>query len=246
MAAMIATWHDEPSEEAYVAHGFTVEPFTADIICLSCTDDAQAKRCCDFPALSHKACEENVLDEYGRREELALTASTSDMRGCALLDSGASTGLAPDTALNYLMEECPEMIDKNSLDMNPKVSGIMVGDGKFVRPQSNVALNACAHTVLPKDSQYRVNVLTEPKGNRAPIIIGMDFLREHKVIVDFELGKMWYKNDPTVIYTLKRAPNGLLFFPLSKAEADKHLKVEHNYDMNYAAVTDTVVNNNDC
>ena len=80
-----------------------------------------------------------------------------------------------------------------------------------------------------------MNVLTGPKGNRAPIIIGMDVLRKYRVIVDFDLGKMWYKDGPTVIYTLKRSPNGLLFFPLSKAEADKHLKVE----------TETVVNK-DC
>ena len=163
------------------------------------------------------------------------------MKGCALIDSGVSLGLAPDIALNHLMDESPEVINAESLDMHPKATGIMVGDGKVIRPKSCVALNACEHTALPKGSQYKINVLTEPEGNRSPIIIGMDFLRQHRVVVDFDLGKMWYKDQPTVVYTLKRAQNGLLYFPLSRSEAEKYLIVEHLDNDDHLTATATTV-----
>ena len=54
----------------------------------------------------------------------------------------------------------------------------------------------------------------------------MDWLIQNKVVADFVEGKIMYTDDPEKIYTLKRAGNGLLYFPLSRSQIDAFLKVE--------------------
>ena len=72
------------------------------------------------------------------------------------------------------------------------------------------------------------------------MLIGMDFLRRNRIVCDFESGRIMYRDRPDKVYTLKRAKNGLLYFPLSQEQAELYSKVEDIRDSNFPIVLNAV------
>ena len=62
------------------------------------------------------------------------------------------------------------------------------------------------------------------EGNKAPALLGMDWLMKYKCVIDYHLGKISFKDDPNgkhIWYRLPRTEKGLLLMPLTQAAVDR-------------------------
>jgi len=103
--------------------------------------------------------------------------------------------------------------------------GFVVGSGKVIRSPFKTELKGLPGTVLSEDRGYPVHVVAEDEQNHSPIIIGVNFLKENKVVIDYDTGCMHYNEDPRTVYKLKQGKNGCLYVPLSPSQCEEHLKV---------------------
>jgi len=158
-------------------------------------------------------------------EDRVLAFNLTAQRGCALMDSGATRGVGSLNSLDQLQRDLDS--DRSKVLGLPVESqmGFTVGDGEVVRSKFAAPLRGLPGTVLPSDSDYNIAAVGGDN-NHSPLIIGVDFLFSHKVVVDYETGQMFYKNDPRTVFTLKRSQNKYLYFPITKEQCDQHLIVE--------------------
>ena len=145
------------------------------------------------------------------------------------MDSGATRGVASHNALDELQRELGADIRQVLGSSVEAPIGFTVGDGEVVRARFAAPLRGLPGTVLPSDSEYLIAAVG-PDSNNSPLIIGMDFLKSHKVVVDYETGQMYYKSHPNTVCTLKRSASEYLYFPISAEQCDRFLFIENLTD----------------
>ena len=141
------------------------------------------------------------------------------------MDSGATKGVGSLNALDQLQLELGSDIGSVLGNSVEAPIGFTVGDGEVVRARFAAPLRGLPNTVLPSETEYLISAVG-PETNHSPLIIGMDFLKSHKVVVDYETGQMYYKSAPNTVYTLKRSENNYLYFPIAAEQCDRHLIIE--------------------
>jgi len=236
-AEMFNEWQEvDNTESSYVI--MAIEPPTRfdyspeDLVCLTCSEDTSTK----VMATDCTNCDHSPLARYdaltAQKEHLALATATDEGRGCALMDCGATTGFASSNAIDSLQMDCPETLDADSLARS-QIHGVMVGDGKVTRPKFKINVRP---DIYHTDKVESINVVSNITDNHTPVIVGMDYLVRNRIVCDFESGRIVYRDHPDKVYTLKRSRGGLLYFPLSREQAELHSKVEDLKDSDFPLV----------
>ena len=145
-----------------------------------------------------------------------------EARGCIVLDSGATLGVTSLAAADDTQEQRIKRNKREDMTMVPSHKRFKFGDGRG---------DACSGLISqPIDcgplQGERVGLhLIDREGNMTPALAGMDFLRKHGLIVDFEAGLVQFKfsSDPQKWHRLPRSQKGLLMLPLTKEARDRWL-----------------------
>jgi len=221
---------NEEEEETYVFNSLEVdwkEMDPSELYCSQCEVDYEEQ-------IQVLKCQDKTHDHSQswkttrqQKEEQLLAVDAKEHRGCALIDSGATKGVSSEYSMTQLIMDCKGKEAKTIVDYNLSESkmGFVVGSGKVIRSQFKTELKGLPGTVLSEDRGYPVHVVSGDDNNHSPIIIGVNFLKQNKVVIDYDTGRMFYKEDPHTVYQLKQGKNGYLYVPLSPTQCEEHLKV---------------------
>jgi len=219
----------EEQEESYVFNSLEVdwdECDPSELYCTQCEVDYETKiQVLKCPDKSHDHSQSWKTTRRQKEEQL-LAVDAKEHRGCALIDSGATKGVSSEYSMTQLlMDSGPDAKTIVDYNLSESKMGFVVGSGKVIRSQFKTELKGLPGTVLPEDRGYPVHVVSEDEQNHSPIIIGVNFLKKNKVVIDYDTGCMHYKEDPRTVYKLKQGKNGYLYVPLSPSQCEEHLKV---------------------
>jgi len=164
--------------------------------------------------------------------EVAHAMLESDLEGCAIVDSGASAGMTSDFVITAMQESYiakGENMFKTTVQNSNMV--FTIANGKKEKVKHKVDIQPIDDSPFAGRS-YTVNVnANDVEHNRAPMLIGSDYLARNRCIVDFETGAMVYKDEPTTIHHLKKAPNGhTLLMPITRDQCEQHYRRSRTAD----------------
>ena len=236
-------WDDSYYDEEDYSYGWSnvmQSLGTADIpeeliYCGQCINEDNLKlryECCSANHETTRNYDHKQTVRYN--EQLIMASFAEEHHGCALLDSGASVGISSANALDRLWEEVQDQECRSIYD-NSKVTtsqmGFSVGDGKKARASYRAELLSTVDSPL-RGQSYTVEILG-PETNHAPVIIGIDYLKNNRAIVDYDTGKIIYKDKPDEVHQLKQAHNGMLLVPMVKNQINKYHHVQQLTDADH-------------
>jgi len=174
--------------------------------------------------------------------EYATAMQQHELQGCALLDSGASAGATSDNILQAMHDAYRAEGDKGlySTKLEKSNMSMIIANGDVVKVDFKVPIQPIEESPFAGRG-YLVHVNANNPRNRAPMLIGTDFLKEHRCIVDFELGYLIYKDDPTTVHHLRFARNGhTLLMPITRDQCEKSYYKTHIGDSHDTTFKTTV------
>ena len=145
-----------------------------------------------------------------------------ETRGCAILDSGAtvmcsSTAAADEIQLQRLRQQEPG---------EPSVQGsdrcFRFADGRTDEAQSMI--NQPITSGLLSGTSINMHLI-DREGNETSPLFSIDDQRRHRMVIDYEMNKVMFKDRPEEWHTLPTTKKGLMMIPLTKEACDKH-KIE--------------------
>jgi len=97
-----------------------------------------------------------------------------------------------------------------------------IADGNKVKIDFKVPIRPIDESPFAGRS-YDVHVNAKEPTNNAPMLIGSDYLKSNRCIVDFDTGVMIYKDDPNIVHHLRTGENGhTLLMPISRDQCEKY------------------------
>ena len=211
-------YEDDYSYDAgYVAYDLGQLPTDDEnLFCGQCIDNSQPTlryECCQF---DHRVNQDYSYDKQrtnDQHEDKALATFSRDHEGYAIVDTGCTIGCAGGKSLERLWLQVRDEEERNIIDHH-EIQQSQVNFGT-AGGNSRAELQATLRpdTSGPLQGPYNVQVL--PAATDCPILLGMDYLRSKRAVIDCELGTMVYKDEPDTVHRLKRANNGLLMIPLT-------------------------------
>jgi len=93
---------------------------------------------------------------------------------------------------------------------------------------------------------YDVHVDANNLDNRSPLLIGADFLKKNRCIIDHELGLLVYKDDPTTVHHLKMggALGQTILMPITRDQCDMYYyrtKIDQSHDEAFQSTVKSMV-----
>jgi len=214
------------------------------VYCSRCgNEDATMCSVVDCSVADHK---ESIL--FDRRRaiaehfELATAMQQYELQGCALLDSGASAGTTSDNVLQAMHDAYRADGDGGiySTKLEKSNMSMVIANGDIVKVDYQVPIQPIEESPFAGRG-YQVHVNANNPRNNAPMLIGTDFLKGHRCIVDFELGYLIYKDDPTTVHHLRFARNGhTLLMPITRDQCEKFYYKTHIGDSHDTTFKTTV------
>ena len=161
---------------------------------------------------NHNADEATDSDD----DDAAYVAFHEEACGYGVLDSGATSSFGSVEAADQ--QQLLRM--SNSLFRRPEVD---TENSSSFRFGSGAAASSTSIATMPIDneavgeSEARVSLFMGQQ-RPIPIMLGIDFHRDKRLCIDYELDLATFKDDPKTIYKLKRSTKGLLMIPMCGQE----------------------------
>jgi len=156
---------------------------------------------------------------------LAQAVINKQFEGCAILDSGASIGMTSDNVLQTMNDAYRaegKGLYSDSTTLEKSNTTITVANGDTVRCGFSVPIQPIPNSPFA-GREYRVTVNANNPDSSSPMLIGSDYLRAHRCIVDFDLGVLIYKDEPEIVHHLRIGRNGhTLLMPITRDQCEKH------------------------
>jgi len=213
------SWAEGNYEQGYVVFDLGKAPSdTEELYCGSCIDNSNPTpryQCCRADHDAGFSYDQDRTCEL--REEAIYSSFAEDSNGCALVDTGATIGMASASALDRLTSQVLDETDElpYSTDISPSGMGFGTANGR-TRAKFQANLRTPANGPM-QGKPYAVQVVPGDN-NDCPILVGMDFLTSNRAVIDCEQGLLLHKDNPDKIFKLSRAKNGLLMVPLTQAK----------------------------
>ena len=145
-------------------------------------------------------------------DDAAYVAFHEEACGYGVLDSGATSSSGSVEAADQ--QQLLRM--SNDLFRRPEVD---TENSSSFRFGSGAAASSTSIATMPIDnaavgeSETRVSLFMGQQ-RPIPIMLGIDFHRDKRLCIDYELDLAIFKDDPKTIYKLKRSTKGLLMIPM--------------------------------
>jgi len=220
------TWYtDGTDDQAYVSLELDPLPDDFEVYCSTCATIDQTKisvnQCCNVDHSKEKEMDvkKAVTDHF----QIAAAVLDEDLYGCAIVDSGASSGMVSVQAFDQMqgayLDQGIRLCDE-SREINRKFA---VANGEHGTIQFQTTIKPISESPFQGRS-YDVCVdANKMETNRTPFLLGSDYLKKHRCIVDFDSGVMVYKDDPETIHHLKVGRNGhTLMMPITRQQCERH------------------------
>ena len=144
---------------------------------------------------------------------------TEEQKGCAILDSGATTMVSSLHAAETIQQEMISNKETGAIKVSPSEKVFKFADGDH-DAAANQAEIQVSHGLL-KGKSLNMHLL-DKKGNETAPLYSVNDMRDHRMVVDCEENKCMFKDDPTVWYKLPVTKKGLLMIPLTKEACARH------------------------
>jgi len=216
---------DGDYETAYVSLELEPLPDDFDVYCSTCSTVDQTRmsvlKCCNVDHMETK--KEDVQRAEDDHFQIAAAFLDEDLYGCAIVDSGASSGVV--SVQNFDQMQGTYLDAGDRLCDHAKVVNrhFSVANGEQGVVKFQTTIQPIAESPFQGRS-YTVCVdANKPETNRTPFLVGSDYLKKHRCIVDFDSGVMVYKDDPETIHHLKVGRNGhTLLMPITREQCERH------------------------
>jgi len=216
---------DEGFDQAYVRLELEPLPDDFEVFCSTCAVSEQTRmpvsRCCNREHTDEK--EKDIEKAKQDHFELVKSRYEEELRGCAIVDSGATSGVVSVHLFDEVQDDylkngtrfCDSAVQANRT--------FTVANGEHGTIKYQTKIKPIEESPF-QGRTYNVCVdANKPDTNRTPFLVGSDFLKANKCIVDFDLGVMIYKDDPETVHHLKVHPNGhTLLMPLTKDQCGSY------------------------
>jgi len=151
-----------------------------------------------------------------------------DHPGCAILDSGATCGVSSLVAADVIQAQRRRYNEAGTPSVSKSDKRFRFGDGGG--HDASLALSQPITAGILKGEHVDFHLI-DKEGNETKPLLPISEMRKHKMVVDFELNKINFKNQPGVWHTLPTTNRGLLLVPLTQEAVERyHTQDNHHVD----------------
>ena len=142
-----------------------------------------------------------------------------ETKGCAIIDSGAtvmcsSTAAAEEIQMQRLNQSEPGLPTVSTSDRRFKFADGRVDEAQKAIEQPITAGLLSGETVTMH--------LIDKAGNDTCPLLSINELRRLRMVIDYEEGKVMFKDNPDVWHTLPTTKKGLMMIPLTKEACERY------------------------
>ena len=169
--------------------------------------------------------------------ERVFSAFRQFCRGCAVIDCGATMSTTSVEAMEEVQEDMMEYGDIAEVDdySDPfKITEAQPSESKFsyandATAKAGIEVGIPVHDGLLEVDRVNFHVVDIP-GNTTPALLGMNWLKKNRCIIDFDKGRIMFKDDPDHRWhKLPQSDKGMLLMSLTRAAVARHWDTTYGY-----------------
>ena len=154
-----------------------------------------------------------------QQDEFEDVNGLEETKGCAIIDSGAtvmcsSTAAAEEIQMQRLNQSEPGLPTISTSDRRFKFA-----DGRVDEAQKAIEQPITAGLLSGESVTMH---LIDKAGNDTCPLLSINELRRLRMVIDYEEGKVMFKNNPDVWRTLPTTKKGLMMIPLTKEACERY------------------------
>ena len=167
--------------------------------------------------------DQNRTDEDPKKEE---QANVVRFGGCAILDSGASTGVTSLEAVDAVQQQRLASGEPGEPTLSPSDRRFRFGDGSSDSASNKVTQPVTAGILKGHNLDFH---LIDKKGNETLPLYPISEMRKSKMVVDYEQNMVMFKDQPGVWHQLPTTggERGLILIPLTQEAVEKYSTEPH-------------------
>ena len=167
--------------------------------------------------------DQNRPDEDPQKEE---QANVVRFGGCAILDSGASTGVTSLDAADAVQQQRLASGEPGQPVLSTSDRRFRFGDGSFDSAANKVTQPITAGILKGHSLDFH---LIDKEGNETLPLYPISEMRKSRMVVDYEENKVMFKNNPKVWHQLPTTggERGLMLIPLTREAVEKYPPEQH-------------------
>ena len=146
--------------------------------------------------------------------DVAYMRLAEEARGCGILDCGATRGVSSMAAADQL--QCDRLAhgEPKVAQVSESNRSFKFGEGSSESTKVKITQPVTAGPLSGESLDFH---LVDTPNNDTPPLIGVDFLKKKKAVVDFDEGRIKFKGDAdSSWHKLPRSERGLLLVPLTE------------------------------
>ena len=136
-----------------------------------------------------------------------------EMRGCAILDSGATTTGSSVKAAEEIQMDRLNQSEPGEATLHDSDRRFRVANGGISESQKMLEMPSTSGLLTGETINMH---LIDTAGNRTAPLLGIDEMRRLRMVIDYEENKVMFKDNPDVWHKLPVSRKGLLLLPLTK------------------------------
>ena len=156
---------------------------------------------------------EELVSDSDLDDHNAYIAFHDEAKGFGVLDSGATSSFGSVSAADQQQQI---RMESEHLDYRPPRVDITTSNS--FRFGSGTSLKATSLAHLPIDNEalkteVPISLFME-QPRPTPLMLGIDFMRTHRMVIDYEDDLVIFKDKPDDVYQLRQSEKGLLMMPM--------------------------------
>ena len=162
------------------------------------------------PGLSSGSPPQNEAEDIHGLEET---------KGCAILDSGATVMCSSTIAAEEIQMQRINQSEPGLPTISTSDRRFRFADGSIDEAQKVVEQPITVGLLVGRSLSMH---LIDKAGNDTCPLLSINDLRRLRMVVDYEEGKVMFKDNPDVWHKLPTTKKGLMMIPLTKEACDRH------------------------